>query len=268
MAKERESISCETLIDIRTIFKSFSSRKTGNSDSLDEVEEEMAIARDQPLWKNWFQVESSRDRGQLFPWQPDRETAQTEEDCDDPERLVLFDDISSSLFKLADPMSKLKLVLSFLQFFGVQVPCCSSSTSKDVQQFLNTSLEHELQLLGPSIPIASQFLGLWQSYYWNEDVLCNEANQQWPTLEALKFVRNIFVQSLSVFDGRERSFLMVIWLWYEFQLTQNGQPAKESKRMYKDVRKLAKNLLKMPENRFVNNKGSAVQFYIEKKHHS
>ena len=268
MAKEREGISHETLIDIRTIFKSFSSRKTGNSDSLDEAEEEMTITRDQPLWKNWLQVESSRDRRQLFPWQPDGETAQTEEDCDDPERLVLFDDISSSLFKMADPMSKLKLVLSFLQFFGVQVPCLSSSTSKDVQQFLNTSLEHELQLLGPSIPRGSQFLGLWQSYYWNDDVLCNEANQQWPTPEALTFIRNIFGQSLSVFDGRERSFLMVIWLWYEFQLTKNGQPAKESKRMYKDVRKLAKSLLKMPENRFVNNMGSAIQFYIEKKHHS
>ena len=81
MAKETESISHETLIDIGTIFKSFSSRKTGNSDSLDEVEEEMTITRDQPLWKNWLQVESSRDRGQLFPWQPDRETAQAEEDC-------------------------------------------------------------------------------------------------------------------------------------------------------------------------------------------
>ena len=68
-----------------------------------------------------------------------------------------------------------------------------------------------------------------------------------------------------MFGGRERSFLMVIWLWYEFELTKNGQPAKESKRMYKDVRKLAKNLLKMPENRFVNI-GSATQCYIEKKH--
>ena len=262
MAKERESISRETLIDIRTIFKSFSSRKTGNNDSPYEVEEEMAIVRDQPLWRNWLQVESSRDRRQLFPWQPDRETAQTEEDCDDPERLVLFDDISSSLFKMADPMSKLKLVLSFLNFFGVQVPCLSSSTSKDVQQFLNTSLEHELQLLGPSIPEASQFLGVWQSYYWNDDVACNEANHQWPTPEALTFVRNIFVQSLPAFSGRERSFLMVTWLWYEFQLTKNGQPAKESKRMYKDVRKLAKSLLKMPENRFVNT-DSSTQFYTE-----
>ena len=248
MAQDNESALPEVSIDVKTIFKSTSTSRTEESDSLDDNDDQ--IEKDQPLWKNWVRVELSRERKQLSPWQPNREAAQTEEDCDDPERLVLFDDISASLFKITDHANKFKLLLSFLVFFGVPVPCVSSSVSVDVQRFLNTSLEDESQLLGPSLLRTSQFLRLWQSYHWNDDI-SNGANQQWPTTEALTFVRNIFVQSLPVLSGEARSFLMVIWLWYEFRLSQKAQSAKDGKRMYKDVKKLAKSLLKLPENRFV-----------------
>lgn len=252
MAKENRSITetPQVLTGVKKIFKSTYTSATDEGDSLDDNDDEIAVERDQPLWKNWVRVEVSRERKQLFPWQPDKELAQTEEDCDDPERLVLFDDISSSLFKITDPTNKLKLVLSFLKFFGVPVPCVSSSTSDEVQRFLHASLEHSSQLLDPNIPAVSQFLGLWQSYHWNDNMSI-DGHQQWPSSDALAFVRNIFVQSLPVFAREARSFFMVVWLWYEFQLTQKAQSSKEGKKMYKDVRKLAKSLLKQPENRFV-----------------
>ena len=249
MAKGSESVSSEALIDVKKIFKSTSSSTADKSSSFDDNDDEIAIEKDQPVWKNWLRVEWSRERRQLYPWQPARETEQTEEDCDDPERLVVFDDISSSLFKITDPSNKLKLVLSFLRFFGIPVPCISSSASIDVQQFLQTSLEHMSQILDSNIPRAPQFLGLWQSFHWDDET-SSVAKQQWPSDDALAFVRNIFVQSLPVFTGKARSLLMVTWLWYEFQLTQKVQSSKEAARMYKDVRKLAKSLLKQPQNRF------------------
>lgn len=262
MAKGSESVTCEAPIDVKKIFKTTCTGTTDKNSSFDENDDEIAVEKDQPMWKNWLQVESSQERRQLYPWKPDRETGQTEEDCDDPERLVLFDDISTSLFKITDHDNKLKLLLSFLKFFGVPVPCISSSASADVQQFLQTSVEHVSQILESSmIPRASQFLGLWQSYHWNGDT-SSVAKQQWPSDDTLAFVRNIFVQSLPVFGGKTRSFLMVTWLWYEFELTQKAPSSKAATRMYKDVRKLAKSLLKQPQNRFVRsvNTQPLVQF--------
>ena len=250
MVKGNGSVSPKVLIDIKKIFMSAcTSGKEGNS-SLDHNDDEIAVDKDQPVWKNWQQVELSREMKQLCPWQPDREAGQTEEDCDDPERLVLFDDISTNLFKITDPTNKLRLVMYFLKFLGVSVSSVSSSTSADVQRFLQTSLEHTSQILEPNNPTLPQCLGLWQAYHWNDGVSYNTL-QQWPSDEAVTFVRNIFVQSLPVFSGKGRSFLMTTWLWYEFQLTQKLQSLTEATRMYKDVRKLAKSLLKQPENRFV-----------------
>ena len=241
------------VIDVKKIFKANSSNMTDESDAIDDNEDDIAVNKEQPLWRNWTQVELHRQRKHLCPWQPDSTTGQTEEDCDDAERLVLFDDISSSLFKITDPGNKLMLVLTFLKLFGVPVPCITTSTSADVQRFLNTSFEHKSQLLEPRKSTMSQFLGLWQSYHWDDGNFTNSGDLQWPSPEALNFARNIFVQSLPVFEGPTRSFLMVLWLWFEFGLTQKVSSVKESKKKYKDVRKLAKSLLKQPESRFVNN---------------
>lgn len=249
MAKNNEIVPPEVLFDFEKIFRLASVSANEEKALVDAGEDEIPIHKDQSLWKNWLTVEFSRERKQLFPWQPDRQAGQTEEDCDDPEQLVLFDDISSSLFKIKDPTNKLKLVLSFLSFLGIPVPCLSSSTSVDVQRFLQISLENASQILEPNKPLSSQFLGLWQSYHWRNGTFCEE--QQWPTPDVLNFVRYVFVQSLPVFSGKGRSLLMVSWLWFEFQLTQKADSPTAAMKMYKDVRKLAKCFLKQLENRFV-----------------
>lgn len=251
MATENRTVP-EVAIDVKKIFKANSTSARDESDSVDDNDDEVAVDKDQPLWWNWVKVELSRQWRHLLPWQPDGGTDQTEEDCDDAERLVLFDDISSSLFNINNPRNKLKLVLTFLKLLGVLVPCVSSSTHMDVQRFLNISLEHESQLLEPNIFTMSQFLGFRQSYHWDDGIAADTTDKHWPLPEALTLVRNIFVQSLPVFEGATSSFLMVLWLWFEFGLTQKASSLKESKKKYKDVRKLAKSLLKQPENRFVS----------------
>ncbi|PFX27186.1 Protein NRDE2-like [Stylophora pistillata] len=234
--------------DVQKIFKESYGNAADENDSLND-DDDFAIDKEQPLWRNWIQVELNRQRKHLHPWLPDKEAGETEDDCDDAERLVLFDDISSSLFKIADTGNKLKLVLTFLKLLGVPVPCMTSSTHINVQQFLNTSLEHKSQLLETGISAISQCLGLQQSCYWDEGIFTNTSDFQWPSTKALIFIRNIFVQSFPVFEGSTKSFLMVLWLWFEFGLTQKELSPKLSKKKYKDVRKLAKSLLKQPESR-------------------
>ena len=54
-----------------------------------------------PLWQAWLQEEVHREQTHILPWKPDAGKGETEEDCEDPERMVLFDDISGVLFKVS-----------------------------------------------------------------------------------------------------------------------------------------------------------------------
>ena len=236
-------------LDIKPIFKA----GFGNGSVVGSPNDEIIVQTDQPMWKNWLSLELHRERTHLKPWKPDKKAAQTEEDCDDPERLIVFDDICPNLFKVIKSINKLKLILSFLEILGVPVPSVCSTTSSEVKRYLNISVEHKTQLLEARHPPASQFLGLWYSCYWC-DILCDsrEANPCWPSSEALSLIRNIFLQGSCVFEGEGRSFLLLLWLWFEFSFSQTGvNTSKESKQRYKDVKRLAKMLLKHAENRFV-----------------
>lgn len=43
------------------------------------------------MWQQWLQTEEWREANHWQPWRPN--TGETEEECDDPERIVMFDDI-------------------------------------------------------------------------------------------------------------------------------------------------------------------------------
>ncbi|KAJ8307993.1 hypothetical protein KUTeg_012867 [Tegillarca granosa] len=66
------------------------------SDSLDEKEQEI-ISKQQDKWKTWLDIEQLRESSHLLPWRPDLSKNETEEDCEDMDRLVLFDDVSSAV---------------------------------------------------------------------------------------------------------------------------------------------------------------------------
>ncbi|PNJ64924.1 NRDE2 isoform 8, partial [Pongo abelii] len=65
----------------------------------DEPEEDDQEIKDKtlPRWQIWLAAERSRDQRHWQPWRPEKTKKQTEEDCEDPERQVLFDDIGQSL---------------------------------------------------------------------------------------------------------------------------------------------------------------------------
>ena len=240
-------ISSEGGIDANSIFKTNSS---GKETIADGEAQELVLDKSLPKWQTWLQVETFRQHAHVMPWQPNKSAGETEEDCEDPERLVLFDDISSGLFKLKDPKHKLSLVLHFLEFLGVPVPCLQPTTSSDVQRYFSICTEHKDQLLKACLPLYPQCLGLKKFSEWTggiNSLLC--PGTVWPSPQLVHLTRNIFEQLLLMFDGEIKSLLMVLWLCFEFYLCQLQQTPKGKKQKYKDVRRLAKALLKQPNNR-------------------
>ncbi|XP_061552993.1 nuclear exosome regulator NRDE2 isoform X1 [Phycodurus eques] len=75
----------------------------------------------QPRWKVWLNVESSREAAHWLPWRPEKAKSQSEDDCEDPERQVLFDDIGPSLICLSSSDLHLRFLLNFLLFLGLPV---------------------------------------------------------------------------------------------------------------------------------------------------
>lgn len=60
-------------------------------DEEDEEEEKEEVKdSSQPRHTIWLDVESSREAAHWLPWRPDKAKAQSEEDCEDPDRQVLL----------------------------------------------------------------------------------------------------------------------------------------------------------------------------------
>jgi hypothetical protein len=183
----------------------------------------------------------------LKPWQPNITKGETEDDCEDPERLVLFDDISSYLFKLENDENKFKLLLYFLELLGIQMSPNSSSQSFETQRYFELSIQAAEQLIKQA-EFYSQGIGWQRCDYWHSEEE-GMASDICPTQEALVFARNTILKSLSLFEDNHRDYLMTTWLLFEFHLSQMQESEKKRRQTFKEVYKLAKGLLKEPSNR-------------------
>ncbi|KAK3713719.1 hypothetical protein QZH41_020706, partial [Actinostola sp. cb2023] len=239
---DKKPLALESL-DFKKIFKSC--HPSHDNETEDTAEKEEELIKGLHKWEAWLKVEVSREQTQLKPWQPDQATGETEDDCEDPERIIIFDDISSSLFKLCNPPNKFKLILCFLEMLGVPSRPLSSSQSSDIHRYFELSVESLQQVLNQS-DFNVHGIG-WQRYgYWYNT---RDKTRMKPSFETLQLVRNIFVQSISLFEGDSKNYLITTWLQYEFYLTQLESLRKARKQKLKEVYKLAKAILKEPSNR-------------------
>ncbi|XP_077999752.1 nuclear exosome regulator NRDE2-like [Glandiceps talaboti] len=229
----------------------------GQQDEEDEIDkEDELIQTSDPLWKVWYKVENSREQQHWLPWKPDTKKGETEDDCEDPDRMVLFDDISSSLFKVTSLDLKFLLVLRFLHFLGIPTcPVYSTACFQTERHFL-VSLEDTSQVLQQSF--SSSGLG------WC--LMCKGVNCGLPTLdmetqstcrekgpwyqrsvEFNELITQVFSQILHFFTGDARTHLTLVWLQYEAAKASIG--SKKSKHKTKTARKFAKSVLKESHNR-------------------
>ncbi|XP_029806628.1 protein NRDE2 homolog isoform X2 [Suricata suricatta] len=221
-------------------------------DDDDEPEDEDQEIRDKslPRWQIWLAAERSRDQRHWRPWRPDKTKKQTEEDCEDPERQVLFDDIAQSLIRLSSQDLQFGLVAAFLQFLGVpsglSPPASCLYLAMDENSIFDNGLHDEMPLTFLNL----SFSGV--SCVGRSDPLGCRRWTRGHSREGEEFIRNIFHLVMPLFSGRERSELCFSWLRYEIAKVIWCLHTKNKKRLKsqgKNCKKLAKNLLKEPENR-------------------
>ncbi|XP_058423521.1 nuclear exosome regulator NRDE2 isoform X1 [Diceros bicornis minor] len=220
-------------------------------DDDDEPEDDDQEIRDKtlPRWQIWLAAERSRDQRHWRPWRPDKTKKQTEEDCEDPERQVLFDDIGQSLIRLSSEDLQFRLVAAFLQFLGV--PCGFSPPASCLYMAMdeNSIFDNGLYDEKPLTFLNLSFSGV--SSVGRMDHLGCRRWTRGHSREGEEFIRNIFHLVMPLFSGKEKSQLCFSWLRYEIAKVIWCLHTKNKKRLKsqgKNCKKLAKNLLKEPEN--------------------
>ncbi|KAG8561892.1 hypothetical protein GDO81_015516 [Engystomops pustulosus] len=217
----------------------------------DEADEDIDIKdKSRPRSEIWLNMECTREARHWIPWRPDPTKKQTEEDCDDPERQVLFDDLGPSMFKIASAELKLQLVFSFLQFLGV--PCDSRPPSTSLYLYLDdpsifdNTCFYERLLTSSELPLSGVIA------VGHIDTMSRGRVQIGHYKEGERFIQDIFQSAMSFFTVGEKMKLSVCWLHYEITKVVRCLQQKNKKRLKsqgKRSKRLAKGLLKETANR-------------------
>ncbi|XP_072350114.1 nuclear exosome regulator NRDE2 [Scyliorhinus torazame] len=203
-----------------------------------------------PEWQLWMQVESTRDSKHWLPWRADKTKGQTEEDCEDPDRQVLFDDIGSSMFKLSSPRLRFQFMTSFFQFLGIPAGCglppsCLNMALDEPGMFASGSGDGSPLSWSDSPASGVSAIGFMAA-------MPNQRRTAARCKEGEDFIRAAYHQAMPLLDGQERSELALSWLQYEKSKVVRNLPLRTKKQLKsqgKSSKKLAKNLLKETENR-------------------
>uniref|UniRef100_A0A8D1CIP1 Protein NRDE2 homolog n=1 Tax=Sus scrofa TaxID=9823 RepID=A0A8D1CIP1_PIG len=223
-----------------------------DDDDDDEPEDDDQEIKDKtlPRWQIWLAAERSRDQRHWRPWRPDKTKKQTEEDCEDPERQVLFDDIGQSLIQLSSPDLQFQLISAFLQFLGVPSGFSPPASCLYLAMDENSIFDNGLYDERPLTFLNLSFSGI--SCVGRTDQLGCRRWTRGHHREGEEFIRNVFHLVMPLFSGTERSQLCFSWLRYEIAKVIWCLHTKNKKRLKsqgKNCKKLAKNLLKEPDNR-------------------
>ncbi|KAG9268986.1 hypothetical protein AMEX_G18027 [Astyanax mexicanus] len=218
-------------------------------DDDDEDQDECEIRdKSQPKWRIWLDVETSREAKHWLPWRPDKSKGQSEEDCEDPDRQVLFDDIGPSLIRVESASLKLRLLLAFLRFLGLPDPSAPppSSTLLDDSALLDLSLDSERPLTSCHLPLT----GI--SAVGHMTHLSDVRKHVGLCKEGEEFLGNVLERVLPLVRAPDRTALSLCWLQYEKLKVLRCVYSSSSKRLRVAVRRgkrVGKRLLKLPENR-------------------
>ncbi|XP_070699085.1 nuclear exosome regulator NRDE2 [Pempheris klunzingeri] len=218
----------------------------------EEEDEEEVKDQSQPKWTVWLDVESSREAAYWLPWRPDKAKGQSEEDCEDPDRQVLFDDIGPSLICLSSPELRLRFLLRFLSFLGLPVDSVLSAAPCQPGLLLeNLSLltqGNELQrpltshnLPDPGVNSVGHMTTL-------------QGTRKWAGLGKLgeRFVTSVFNMVQPVLPAHHRAVLSLSWMQYEklkVLRCLHGGNKKRLRSQGKSSKRVAKQLLKETDNR-------------------
>ncbi|XP_022606427.1 protein NRDE2 homolog [Seriola dumerili] len=218
----------------------------------EEEDEEEVKDRSQPRGTVWLDVEALREAAHWLPWRPDKAKGQSEEDCEDPDRQVLFDDIGPSLICLSSPELQLCLLLHFLSFLGLPVDSvlspapCQPSLLLENLSLLTQGNELQCPLNSHDLPDRGvNSVG---------HMTTLQGTRKWVGLgkQGERFVTNVFNMVQPVLPPLHRAVLSLSWMQYEKLKVLHCLRSGNKKRLRsqgKSSKRVAKRLLKEPDNR-------------------
>ncbi|XP_053093783.1 nuclear exosome regulator NRDE2 [Pangasianodon hypophthalmus] len=228
---------------------------TEEDDKDDDDDEDEIKDKTQPRWRIWLDVESWREANHWLPWRPDKAKGQSEEECEDPDRQVLFDDIGPSLIRVEVPELRLRLLLSFLHLLGMPISSASSSSSLivddsnllDDSALLDETPDPERPLTSHDLPVTGV------SAVGHMTSQCDSRRKRAGLCkQGEEFVRNVLEQTLPLFPPEDRAEVTLCWMQYEklkvLQCVRSGNK-KRTRAQGKCTKRLLKRLLKQQENR-------------------
>ena len=184
--------------------------------------------------KIWLSLEKIRSLLDILPFQTDLDS------CEDPERVIFFEDVSSTLFTVPSKQLSFQFVLTYLFLLGVSIPA-------DMLNFLECYQRFFMVKECPRFCLCHT--KYFSNYVCIDSVLFNEDKL---TKSTVKLVREIFCQSIGLISDRNIIELSQIWLHFETSLfcIEFENTSKElDKKYWKEISKFIKSLLKLPSNR-------------------
>lgn len=208
------------------------------------AKEDAIMSQSTSEYLQWLEMESLRERELWLPWRPDEQMGQTEEDCEDPECIVQFQDISSVLFPLKSEYSKFVLILQFLTFLGVDVVPHFAGICKDLECHSQSRLTTSLNFC----PVR-----LFQFKFSKSSnavpSIADLDDSIWKFTRCENFVYNLIANLISSFDEPFRTDLKIFWCKTKLVEVQKAASGSSNKNRRKSLRKDFRTFLQQSENR-------------------
>lgn len=189
--------------------------------------------------KLWVRLEELRSSCNILGYRGN------EEDCEDTDRIVLFDDVSFALFTMDDNGGLFQVLLTYLLMLGVPVP--RSRFNKNIFDFVCKNM-----LIKKSTEAESCFCHneMFCDYISISSTFRNDLGLKSEFI--IEIARRTLNHSLLFLSDRHVEILSQIWLHFETVLFRRSFENVEhelSKKYWKEMRKFIKSLLKLPPNR-------------------
>ena len=204
----------------------------------DETTEQQVLAAAGDRSSAWVTLETSREGHHWLPWRPNYDVGESSiEDCEDPERVIVFDDLSVALFSVQSSRERFQLLCRFLDFITACLPpSCLEQTMEERRT--DSSLWWKVSEAFPDEDSSSAF----------SDVKLAQSELN----KICAFVENVYSSTIGLFEGELRTALTMRYANFKtvaLLSPNNLSDRRERKRAEKTVRQFFKSLLKQEHNR-------------------
>ena len=199
----------------------------------DENKEADLLKTNAERWQKWHSLETFRQDQHWLPWRPDVGAGEMEDDCTDPDRVVLSTDVVPYLISLGDDKpGKFSLLCRYLHFLGA--PEMSDRTGcigDDFNLFLD-----DVRQVRHALP--SDCTAVFERGVSGDD----------NRLGVDAFIGNTVAQCLEKFTDVERTKVSLMLMSFKAAVVGSVDGATKAK-LYKDLKKFTKSLMKEPCHR-------------------